>query len=154
MGDLFSVIADFLLIFDRWKFDKKKKKRREFEKENNLPKKIMIYPLWTLFGIFIIFIIISKLIIGNFHFSYFGIKRTKTKISKIIRILENEKTALGKYPEKLKTIERNNPLRKNITLDYWGNEFHYEQKENGLKYILISKGNDGMINTDDDIIIE
>ncbi len=45
----------------------------------------------------------------------------------------------------------NNPLRKKITLDYWNNEFYYEQKENGLGYVLISKGKDGILKTEDDI---
>ena len=72
-------------------------------------------------------------------------------MNEIEQILENEKSSLGIYPEKLSKIIRNNPLRKNITSDYWNNEFFYEQSENGTSYVLISKGKDGILKTEDDI---
>ena len=51
--DFFVAIAD---LFYELKFWKKKKARRKFEKENNLPKKVMIHPYLKFFGIFIIII--------------------------------------------------------------------------------------------------
>ncbi len=152
MTDLIAWITGELLFWrEDYKFSKRKKARREFEKENNLSKKLMIHPVWKLLGIFVLFGLIVKLVIGYFHFSDYGGKKTTEKIAEIELILEKEKSSLGIYPEKLNTIIRNNPLRKEITLDYWNNEFFYEPSENGLAYILISKGKDGILKTEDDI---
>ncbi|MFL0354813.1 hypothetical protein [Xanthomarina sp. GH4-25] len=148
---MLDIIGELLFWREDYKFAKRKKARREFEKENNLPKKLMIHPVWKLFGIFMFFVLIAKLVIGHFFFSDYGTKKTTEKIAEIELILENEKSSLGIYPEKLNIIIRNNPLRKNITSDYWNNEFFYEQIENGLGYVLISKGKDGIIKTEDDI---
>ena len=148
---MLDIIGELLFWREDYKFAKRKKARREFEKENNLPKKLMIHPVWKLFGFFMIFVLIAKLVIGHFFFSDYGTKKTTEKIAEIELILENEKNLLGIYPEKLNIIIRNNPLRKNITSDYWNNEFFYEQKENGLGYVLISKGKDGILKTEDDI---
>ena len=146
--DFFISIAD---LFYELKFWKKKKARRKFEKENNLPKKVMIHPYLKFFGVFLMIIFTARLLFGNFLFSNNGESRTTEKITEIEQILENEKKSLAIYPEKLNTIIRNNPLRKNITIDYWNNEFYYEQKENGQEYVLLSKGKDGILKTEDDI---
>ena len=148
---MLDIIGEILFWREDYKFAKRKKARREFEKENNLPKKLMIHPVWKLFGIFIVFVLIAKLVIGHFFFSDYRTKKTTEKIAEIELILENENSSLGIYPEKLNIIIRNNPLRKNIITDYWNNEFFYEQIENGLGYILISKGKDGILKTEDDI---
>ena len=148
---MLDIIGELLFWREDYKFAKRKKARREFEKENNLPKKLMIHPVWKLFGIFMIFVLIAKLVIGHFYFSDYGAKKTVEKMTEIERILEKEKSSFGIYPEKLNTIIRNNPLRKNITSDYWNNEFFYEQNENGISYVLISKGKDGILKTEDDI---
>ncbi|SFZ95292.1 hypothetical protein SAMN05428642_1243 [Flaviramulus basaltis] len=148
---MLDIIGELLFWREDYKFSKQKKARRKFEKENNLPKKFMIHPVWKLFGFFLIFAFISKLVIGHLYFSDFGTKKTAEKMTEIELILEKEKSSLGIYPEKLNTIIRNNPLRKNITSDYWNNEFFYEQNENGNSYVLISKGKDGILKTEDDI---
>ena len=129
---MLDIIGELLFWREDYKFSKRKKARREFEKENNLPQKLMIHPVWKLFGFFMIFVFIAQLFIVHFFFSDYGTKKTAEKITEIELILENERNSIGIYPEKLKTIIRNNPLRKNITSDYWNNEFFYEQSENGL----------------------
>ena len=146
-----EIIAELLLIWEDLKFWKKKKARRKFEEENNLPKKLMIRTSTLVLLIAIGFIIVARILIGIFYFTDKGTGDTTEKIAKIAAILNQEKTDLGTYPEELKTIIRNNPLRQNITLDYWKNEFHYEQLDNGLNYVLKSKGSDGILGTDDDI---
>ncbi|AUC80782.1 hypothetical protein [Lacinutrix sp. Bg11-31] len=146
--DLFITILDF---FTEFKFWKKKKARRKLEKEKKLPKKVMIHPYLKLLLIFLIIILPIKLVLGYFLFTNKGESNTTEKIIKIEEILEHEKKSLGVYPKKLTAIIRNNPLRKNMTLDYWNNEFFYEQTEQGLNYILISKGKDGILKTKDDV---
>jgi hypothetical protein len=146
-----EIIAELLLLWEDLKFWKKKKARRKFEKENNLPKKLMIRTSTLVLLIAVGFIIVARILIGIFYFTDKGTGDTTEKIAKITAILNEEKRDLGIYPEELKTIVRNNPLRQNITLDYWKNEFYYEQLDNGLNYVLKSKGSDGILGTDDDI---
>ncbi|MDO6470943.1 hypothetical protein [Maribacter sp. 1_MG-2023] len=145
-----EIIAELLLIWEELKFWKKKKERRKFEEENNLPKKLM-FRTSTLILLFAMGFIIVARIIGFFYFSDKGTDETEEKIAQITTILNEEKKDLGIYPEELKIIIRNNPLRQNITLDYWKNEFHYEQLDYGLNYVLKSKGKDGILGSEDDI---
>ena len=144
MADL---IAELLILFESFKFWKKKKKRRQLEKNKNLPKKKMVHPtIWyLLIGIILIFCI--KIL----FYSTQEKSLTKNKIQEVEKILEKQKEHIGKYPLKLKDIVRNNPLRKNIIVDAWGNEFYYKQLNNGSHYELKSKGRDGILDTDDDI---
>jgi len=146
-----SIIGEILFWFEDDKFRKRKKARRKYEKENNLPKKLMIHPAIRILGLSLAFILVVKIIIGYFYLSDYGIKETSKKIAEIQLILEDEKREIGNYPEKLNIIIRNNPLRKNLITDYWKNEFSYELSPNGLGYSLISKGMDGILNTEDDI---
>ncbi len=148
---MLDIIAELLSWREDYKFSRRKKARRKFEKENNLPKKLMIHPLSKLVGIVLIFGLIARLVYGYFFFSDYNTKKTAEKITKIELILEDEKNSLGNYPEKLNVIIRNNPLRRNITTDFWGNEFFYKLSDNGQSYLLVSKGKDGIMNTDDDI---
>ena len=76
---------------------------------------------------------------------------TLDKIIEIKLLLEAEKKQFGFYPKELKTIIRKNPLRKNITLDGWKNQFIYTIFKDSLNYELISLGKDGVLNTSDDI---
>ncbi|APZ46142.1 hypothetical protein BW723_07450 [Polaribacter reichenbachii] len=148
MADLISGILELYLEIQYWI---KHKKRRKFEKENNLPKSIVWHPMTKpLLIAFPIFIITFALI------SYFSLKNkplenTNAKIAKIQTLLSSEKKQFGFYPKELKDIIRNNPLHKNITKDYWGNDFIYKISKDSLNYQLISIGKDQKPNTSDDI---
>lgn len=148
---MLDLIGELLFWREDYKFSKRKKARRKYEREHNLPKKLMIHPVWKLLGILLFFGLTLKILVGYLFFSDYGTKITKEKIAEIELILEKEKKIIGIYPDKLDGIIRNNPFRKEITKDYWNNDFYYKQKENGLSYILISKGKDGKLKTEDDI---
>ncbi|MEO0573307.1 MAG: type II secretion system protein GspG [Bacteroidota bacterium] len=146
MADL---IAELLILFESLKFWKRKKKRREIEKGKNLPKKTMIHPT-----VWILLILLGLVFSFRFLYGVFfnqGESLTKNKIVEIGKILEDERSGMGKYPLTLDEIIRNNPLRKNLKIDAWGNDFHYRLLDNGLKYELISAGKDGIMNSKDDI---
>jgi hypothetical protein len=150
MGEWIAIlVGEVLMLIEEINFWKKIKKRRKFEKENNLPKKLMIHPVIKLFGFFLILILLP--ITWLLSSKDKGIKQTTQKISEIEFILKNEKETFGIYPKNLKEIIRNKPIRKNIIFDCWNNEFSYKQGENGLSYLLISKGKDGILKTEDDI---
>ncbi len=151
MGEwIATIIGEILFWIEDFRFWKKKRVRRKLEKEKNLPKKIMIYPAIKILGLGLVFIFFLR-IVGYFYFSDYGKKETSKTIEEIEFILEKEKKEIGSYPKKLSAIIRNNPLSKNLMTDYWGNNFFYEQSENGLSYFLVSKGKDGILNTRDDI---
>lgn len=46
--DVADLIAELLLLFEEFKFRKKKKARRKLEEENQLPRKTMMYPTTSL----------------------------------------------------------------------------------------------------------
>lgn len=148
MSDLISLVIEIYLDIKYW-FDVKR--RRKFEKENNLPKKYIFHPLTKVF--LVLFFISVPIIFISVYFKSKNLGEiiTKEKITNITTILESEKKQLGKYPSTLKKIIRNNPLRKNIILDYWKNEFVYTVSKNSLNYQLVSLGKDRILNTSDDI---
>lgn len=82
-----------------------------------------------------------------------GKKKTVKKISEIDNILKKRKNDLGEYPNELQEIIGINPFRKEINIDYWGNNFYYKKAEDGQDFILISTGEDGTLGTSDDIDI-
>lgn len=146
-----ELVAYILELFLDIKFWFKKKKRRRFEKENNLPKKLMIYPSDRIYILLIVFGIIGTSLFVLFVYPSMKEKKTKEKLIEIAEILDQEKNALGTYPDVLKQIVRNNPLRKNITKDAWNNDFEYQASEDGKSYILFSIGKDATPKTEDDI---
>ena len=111
----------------------------------------MLHPLTKVF--LVLFFISVPIIVVSVYFKSknLGEVTTKEKIANITTILESEKKQFGKYPSTLKEIIRNNPLRKNITLDYWKNELVYTVSKNSLNYQLVSLGKDNILNTSDDI---
>lgn len=148
MIDLIECISEIILDIQEFFFRKKRKKQRAYEKENSLPKKRMISPYERVFiivGVMIVFITFFMLILSSK-----GTTITTQKIKELKELLDNEKSILGTYPEKLEMVIRNNPLRANLTKDYWNNNFQYEFI-NRNKYVLSSSGKDGVFGTEDDI---
>ncbi|KGL62723.1 type II secretion system protein GspG [Polaribacter sp. Hel1_85] len=148
MSDLISSILEIVLEIKYWI---KHGKQRKYEKENNLPKSIVWAPYTKQF--FILFLIFIPVCFLFIFLTSIGKNEndTEERIIKISKLLEEEKNKFGKYPSELKTIIRNNPLRKNITLDYWKNEFVYLLSKDSLNYTIISLGSDQKLNTADDL---
>jgi hypothetical protein len=145
-----SLIVDILELYSDIKHWFRVKKRRKFEKENNLPRKRMISPMNKI-GIVILIISLPFLFLRLNRLRNQNFSSTFDKIIEIKIILEAEKKQFGFYPKELKDIIRNNPLRKKITLDAWKNEFVYTISKDSLNYKLVSLGKDGKLNTFDDI---
>ena len=149
MAELFSEILEWYLDIKYWI---KHKKRRKFEKENNLPKSIVWHPMTKPLLIAFPIFLLTFALISYFNLENRPIENTNSKIVKIQLLLSSEKKQFGFYPKELKEIIRNNPLHKNITKDYWGNDFIYKISKDSLNYQLISFGKDQKPNTSDDII--
>lgn len=56
-----ELIAELLILFESFKFWKRKKASRKFESENDMPKKTLIHPtnLTLLLGIIIILVVVA-----------------------------------------------------------------------------------------------
>jgi len=143
-------ITDLLVCFQDIKFWFKKRKRRKFEKEHGLPKKFMLYPSQK---IMLIVSPISLILLISVVFLLTDSNQdsTRSKIVELVKILEKEKQDIGRYPEKIGDVVRNNPLRQNVIYDSWKQEFYYESLNNGAEFKLQSLGSDGELDTSDDI---
>lgn len=148
-----ELLANLLEWYLDIKFWFKKRKRRKFENEHNLPKKIMWYPSQKLGVIYLVVILFSGSVFMIFKFPNIQNNRTEERLLKIVELLEKEKKDIGEYPIELKTIIRNNPLLKDITKDDWNTEFSYKLANDGVTYRLFSLGKDNTPNTDDDITL-
>jgi hypothetical protein len=150
-----ELLSEFLIniyfFFIDFKFWKKKKAQRKYEKEHGLPKQLMIYPSDKI--ILRMLLLLAVLIIPVwFLFSINKNQNAMTKqMSQIHELLKAEKKQFNTYPKQLNTIIRNNPLHRDLTLDVWDNAFYYVVTEDGLSYSLVSKGADGILNTKDDV---
>jgi hypothetical protein len=149
MVDILDFVLEIYLDIKHWV---KYKKQRKHEKENNLPKRI-VWPPYTKQFI-IIFIIFIPVCFVFIFFTSIGENEKKTEkiMMKVSKLLEAEKKQFGKYPSGLKTIIRNNPLRKGLELDSWKTAFVYTISEDGKSYQLISLGRDRKLGTKDDIL--
>ena len=146
---LIEFLLPFISCFQQTSFKKKLKKRRQYEKENNLPKKLMISPdqrLYIVVGVFIILLILLMPFVTKT-----GKDTTLEKIVEIKDLLEKEKEVFGKYPKELETIKRGNPMRESLLIDGWNHKFDYQTTNDRNSYVLTSLGKDGKLGTDDDL---
>ncbi|WP_272023923.1 hypothetical protein [Olleya namhaensis] len=148
---LLEGFLEIYLFFVDYKFWKKKKAQRKYEKEHGLPKQLMIYPsdkIYLRAGLLLLILAIPVWFL-------FSINKNQKAITKqmmqIHELLKAEKKQFNTYPKQLNTIIRNNPLNRDLTLDVWDNVFYYVVTEDGLSYSLVSKGPDGILNTEDDV---
>ncbi|MEN8885700.1 MAG: hypothetical protein ABF246_04870 [Winogradskyella sp.] len=151
MAGLFAELLEWFLDIKFWF---KKRKRRKFEKEHNLPKRIMIYPSDKILLVSLGLGLLSILCYFSFFYPKIIKDNTEEKLLEIVVILEEEKRILGVYPTVLNDIIRNNPLRKNITKDAFNFDIQYQLIANGERYVLFSVGKDGVPNSKDDIVIK
>ncbi|WP_204345605.1 type II secretion system protein GspG [Psychroserpens algicola] len=152
-GFFAELLAEILLIYLDIKFWFKKRKQRRYEKANRLPQKSMLYPSDKIgIALFVISLSIA-ILFGVFIYPSIKISRTEDKLLEIANLLEKEKRDIGVYPLVLETIIRNNPLRKDITKDAWGQEFRYQLSEDSTAYLLFSVGKDRTPKTKDDIVL-
>ena len=151
MEYLAGLMAEWLFIFEDFKFWRKKKKRQKGDGKKKFSIKRVLYLSQKILIGAILIILFFYVIRGVFFLSGIAKKQTAKKLSEVSFLLEHEKETTGQYPEHLESIIRNNPLLKNVHKDYWGQTFFYERHESGDCYILISLGKDGILNTADDI---
>ncbi len=152
MQFLLELFADLLLCFEDLKFSKKERRTRKLREIKGLPPgpiKMVpsAYYRICVGAVVVVFIIILFVLKVRYH----DPAKAKEALSDIEELLAAEYTYSGVYPEKLTAVIRNNPLRANIHIDFWDNEYFYEPLNGGKGYLLICKGKDGVLNTEDDL---
>jgi hypothetical protein len=112
-----ELFANLRLCFEGFKFWKNKRARPKYEKENNLTKKIMIYPSNRISVRAIILLSISGGILLIVFTKNLEEDRTIKKLTKIENLGESAKRTSNSYPSELSKAIRNNPLNKNLLTD-------------------------------------
>jgi len=149
IANILILISEIILNIQEFFFRRKREKRREFERESNLPKKKMVSPSERLYSVLGISVIVMAVVI--IFSTKSGNTITTEKLVQIKELLRKEKEVIGKYPDQLETIKRGSPLYEGLLVDGWDNTFEYKATEGGNSYTLISLGADGKLNTDDDL---
>ena len=83
---------------------------------------------------------------------YFKQRNTANKLHEIANALEHYKEEKNIYPISLNDIIGRNPLKREWKNDSWDNSIVYQSSSNLFQ--LISKGKDGILHTEDDIIVK
>ena len=154
--DLVAIIlecfVDIYLFFIDFKFWKKKKAQRKYEKEQGLPKQRMVYPSSKIYLRVLFLLVVLTFPVCFLLFINKDQNVMNKQMTQIHELLKAEKKQFSTYPKQLNTIIRNNPLRKGLELDSWKTAFVYTISEDGKNYQLISLGGDGKLGTKDDIL--
>ena len=148
---LLEWFVDIYLFFADYKFWKRKKAQRKYEKEHGLPKQLMIYPSHKIYlrvGLLLLILAIPVWFLFSINKNQNAMTKQMTQIHELLKA---EKNQFNTYPKQLNTIIRNNPLHRDLTIDIWDNPFSYVVTDDGLTYSLVSKGPDGILNTEDDV---
>jgi hypothetical protein len=72
----------------------------------------------------------------------------------IVSALKKYKKENGIYPNELQSIISSNPVRSRWNSDAWGQSYQYSISRDKTTFILISKGKDKALGTEDDIVFE
>lgn len=151
MSWLIAFFGELFIISEEWKFYKKKKERRAYEKANKLPKKRMLSPLTEAFFVVPVIIIAVTFVFYSFVSPIQKVRETKETLYSTTYLLSQDKIHNGIYPAHISELSRKNPVYGDLTKDSWEREIIYQQQENGQTYMLLSKGKDGILHTEDDI---
>ncbi len=76
-------------------------------------------------------------------------KRTQTTLNDISSEIETFKNRNNRLPENLEEVIAQKPLHASWKKDFWENPILYTKQ--AVNYTLVSKGKDGILNTEDDL---
>lgn len=151
---ILSILVDIGLIRKDYKH---RKKIREQEAKKGIKRPIKKYLMQPSFLIAIG--IIGSVIVGKLL--YTSLRTTSPKESQTLNELKQIEvklakwnSQLGHYPNSLKELIGNNPLRRGWDKDAWNLPYKYEVSENKNDFLLISAGSDSQFDTEDDLKLE
>ena len=141
--DIVNVLSD-ILHFREWRL--RKKAKAEAKKK---PFPIFGAISWSIFLLILLLVLFR---VWN-NWSAIGIPSAQVdEMNSIVKSLNTYRENHGSYPESIKSVIQNVPIRKGWLSDYWGNEYAYVLLNNGDKFELRSSGRDKQMGTKDDLI--
>ncbi|QHI35310.1 hypothetical protein IMCC3317_06560 [Kordia antarctica] len=146
-------ITDILELFLDFSFWGNKKDTPAHEKKLYVSKKSKNSSVARVYIIGCIIILSAVLLFFFLLKPMQQVSDTKDTLQTITHLLKLEKEHANQYPETIDGIARRNPTLGDLSIDSWNNAIFYQKAENGESYTLISKGKDGVLHTDDDIVI-
>ncbi len=136
LGWIAELVAEFYILKEGFFSDKKARAR--------IVKAYLIAPIIVAGTLILFFSFINP--IQKQH-------ATKDNMLATAYLLKLEKDATGEFPDDLGSFSRRNPTYGDLTIDSWDNEIFYEKTENGENFTLTSRGKDGKLHTEDDIVL-
>ncbi|WP_430408673.1 hypothetical protein [Kordia sp.] len=109
--------------------------------------------VWKAYIVAFVIIFIGVLVYISFISPMQKQHATHNKLRTISYYLLLEKERTNTFPDEILTIARRNLIDGDLTVDSWNNEILYQKTVNGEDYTLTSKGADGVLDTEDDIVI-
>jgi TM2 domain-containing membrane protein YozV len=105
-------------------------------------------------GCFVVLIFGSLSIRDWYQENYTLEKRTLEEGKSIVAALEKYHNGMGFYPSELSDLIEGRPLRSAWYTDEWGQPYSYQLSLENRGFLLVSKGRDQTLGTDDDIVFE
>lgn len=148
---ILSTLAEFGLIREDFKHHRKITKK---EKADGKKRPFQMYFLQPS-SIMVIVVLVVGSLSAFLFFSYQRTsifpEKTKNEIAEITERMEKWNEKFGTYPENLKELIGNNPMRQDWKTDSWNRPYQYSVTESGNGFLIVSSGSDGKFQTKDDI---
>lgn len=152
MIDFLSILADFGLIREDYKHNKRvDKKERRYGKKRPVERHLFRPSIIIIFVVLIISTV-GIIRIASYQKTTVLPDTTKKEIAKISAGLEKWHEHYHEYPATLELLIANNPIRKSWLRDAWQQEYTYEITATG--FLITSAGSDRNFGTADDITSE
>ncbi len=147
--EIILLLIDLGLLGADFKHHKRVKKEEEVEGRKKPFKKYLKSPSLIVYGSVFLILILAGFVFLFYQYKVVKPKQCLKEMHQIEKALQSWKRAYGQYPHSILELTKSKPLRKDWLKDSWNKPYYYTVEENG--YVLISSGQDGRHNTNDDI---
>ena len=150
--DFAELLVDIGLIRKDIKANKEVKKKNLENSESRTKVKYVLFPSFKVYGIvsIILFALITALVLIK---QAKAPSRAQEDLDEIYAAILTYQSDTGEYPESIEKLIGNRPLRKDWETDFWGHPYRYEIIVSTNVFILVSAGKDGIMDTDDDLMV-
>lgn len=152
---MIQIVLEFLawigLDYVDYKHRKKISKKEEEDGIKRPFQKYALQPGFKVFMFVIVLVCLSSFLFFTYQRHIVFPKSTKDEISEISNWIEKWNGKFGYYPQELKEIIGNNPMRQDWDKDAWNKDYKYIVNESKKTFFITSAGKDGQFDTQDDI---
>ncbi|GAB2551495.1 hypothetical protein [Rufibacter soli] len=85
--------------------------------------------------------------------TYFKQRNTSNKLDSLSRIIVHHRQTQSMLPVSLKEVIANDPQKRDLAKDSWGNQMHYLFNQQSRTFSLTSAGKDQVLHTADDMTL-